>query len=467
MLTRRIKNRRRLTALLLVCLLLFMTAGGRAYAYEDKPVTVHGFLKAAGDNIVRDAGGAAVQLTGVSLGNAYREDGCPGSEALQALARDFGINTASIRVDTGSDQGYCSGDEYRRAVIRSNVYTALNAAIYEDLYMVLEWHQTDAGEPQEYQTDSLAFLGEIASVYSAFPNVIYALTLPENADDWSTALVRLTEAIDTIRSFSPSALIIAQTLTDASGMAAAVREPIAREGILYGIRAELCEASAQLYDTTASCGTSLPFFVFAGAGGDPEAFSADMLASWMSLCSYYQAGFMCGPLVTEEESLGLLPADTTAASGWSETDYTVLGKSLYDIARGSAPLPPFSVPDVALSTAAQTQAAASSTWYFPGDIAVTVSSSECRPDETGYSSSCDITIVNNGSVELSDWHLQLFWSSDVDVLEYWSCQVGGTGNSRTCIAVDYNHQIPAGSSAELGLVISGTAAPVLNNVVLQ
>ena len=81
--------------------------------------------------------------------------------------------------------------------------------------------------------------------------------------------------------------------------------------------------------------------------------------------------------------------------------------------------------------------------------------------------SYDVTVSNTSSSDVTNWRFRITWNEEISPKEYWSCEIGGSGNNRLFIPVDYNTTIPAGSYITFGMIVYGVQSPELTNITFE
>lgn len=144
---------------------------------------------------------------------------------IRWLGTDWGINVvrASMAVSFG---GYLDHPDREVARIR----TVVEAAIAEDLYVIIDWHshldETDA---------AASFFSEMSQCYGSYPNVIFE---PWNEPDaryrWSAEIRSAHQAVITaIRHHAPHSLVIVGTENFSQRVDLAAADPIEDTNTAY------------------------------------------------------------------------------------------------------------------------------------------------------------------------------------------------------------------------------------------
>ena len=101
--------------------------------------------------------------------------------------------------------------------------------------------------------------------------------------------------------------------------------------------------------------------------------------------------------------------------------------------------------------------------YFADSVSLT----DTWADTSMQYASYDVTVSNTSSSDVTNWRFRITWNEEISPKEYWSCEIGGSGNNRLFIPVDYNTTIPAGSYITFGMIVYGVQSPELTNITFE
>nr|UNG40324.1 glycoside hydrolase family 5 subfamily 2 [Rhagium bifasciatum] len=193
-------------SLLLVCLVT-LTAIDYVVSLDAafETVSKHGHLSVDGPNLV-NKNGNKVQLKGMALYWSIWKPQYWNAETVAAIHDECHSNVvrASMGVDT-FDGGYLTDPDGQMKLVE----TVIEAAIANDIYVIVDWHEEHAEDHVARATD---FFDKISKKYGSYPNIMYE-TFNEPLDvEWSTDLKPYHEAvIKTIRVNDPNNIIILGT----------------------------------------------------------------------------------------------------------------------------------------------------------------------------------------------------------------------------------------------------------------
>jgi hypothetical protein len=142
--------------------------------------------------------------------------------AVSWLKNDW--NTRIVRAAMGVDEGSGNYLDSRTANV-NRVKALVDAAIAEDLYVIIDWHSHHA---EDYQNEAIEFFEEMAQAYGDTNNVIYEIyNEPLQDTDWSSTIKPYAQAvIAKIRAIDPDNLIIVGTQTWSQEVEKAADDPI-------------------------------------------------------------------------------------------------------------------------------------------------------------------------------------------------------------------------------------------------
>jgi endoglucanase len=141
-------------------------------------VDEYGKLQVIGTNLC-DEQGNPVQLKGMStFGLNMVADGIISKETIQTLAEDWGSSVFRIAmdVDIGANN-YLLEPELNYDI----VCEAVDLCIAQGIYVIIDWHILDDGNPLQHIDESLDFFSRISEKYADSPNVLYEICNEPNS----------------------------------------------------------------------------------------------------------------------------------------------------------------------------------------------------------------------------------------------------------------------------------------------
>jgi endoglucanase len=297
--------------------LLVVTATLPALA-DVAPLSVSG-------NQIR-AGGQPASFAGNSL--FWSNTGWGGERYYNAsvvrwLKQDW--KSTLVRAAMGVDDA--GGYLYDRAGNLARVKAVVDAAIANDLYVIIDWHSHHA---ENYRNEAVAFFQEMARTYGHRNHVIYEIYNEPLQISWSGTIKPYAQAvINAIRAIDPDNLIVVGTPTWSQDVDVAAADPIAGTNIAYtlhfyaGTHGQFLRDKAQ---TALNRGVAL--FVTewgsVNANGDGAVATAET-NNWMSFLK--ARGISHANWATNDKAEGasaLVPGASTTG-GWPASQLTASG----------------------------------------------------------------------------------------------------------------------------------------------
>ena len=207
----------------------------------EMPVAKYGQLSVDGVNLVSE-NGETVQLKGISTyGLNQCVEGFFSEETVKTLAEDWGVQVLRIAVQTESEDGndYINDpDTYFNLACQIT-----DLCIAQGIYVIIDWHITTDGDPNEYKDAAVDFFSRYSALYGEQPNVLYEIcnepggTYYDDEDetvDWDDCVKPYAEdLIDVIRENDPDNIIIVGTPSLCRDVDTASDDPIDEDNIAY------------------------------------------------------------------------------------------------------------------------------------------------------------------------------------------------------------------------------------------
>lgn len=295
-------------------------------------------------------GGQEGSIAGMSLfWSSHQQDGGKfyTSGVVDTLKQDWNARLVRAAMGVEEGNGYLSDP----AGNLTRVHTVVEAAIANDMYVIIDWHTHRA---EEYQEQAIAFFTEMAQTYSGVNNVIYEIynepTCPgvSNPDNcgwpdrttWEDIKAYSEAVIAAIREIDPDNLIIVGTPFYSQGVDEAAADPISDEfgNIAYALHFYAGTHGGDLYGRALrALDAGIPLFVTewgtVDASGD-GAVDRGQSDNWMSFLRNNNISHANWSISDKAEGASILrPGTSGQHGGWSDGDLTETGRYVRDVIR--------------------------------------------------------------------------------------------------------------------------------------
>ena len=144
------------------------------------------------------------------------------------LRDNWGINIFRLALYTEED-GYIQNPSLKDKLIELT-----DILIKLDMYVVIDWHVLNEGDPLKYINESKEFFNEFSIKYAKCPNIIYEICNEPNGVTWQDSIKPYAnEIIPIIRQNSPDSLIIVGTPTWSTEIDTIIDDTLEFENIIY------------------------------------------------------------------------------------------------------------------------------------------------------------------------------------------------------------------------------------------
>lgn len=331
----------RIVAMLMIFAMVFTVAAVQpeceALAATKTPVATHGRLSVKGADLV-DAKGRKFQLRGISTHGINWDVGYPyvNKAAFQTLRDDWGANAVRLAMYTSEYNGYCSGGS--KAALRTQIYKGVQYATELGMYVIIDWHILNDGNPMAQVTEARKFFGWMAGKYKNQKNIIYEICNEPNGCSWSTIKKYATQVIKSIRKKDKNAVIVvgtpswSQLGSDGTHNEVADNPIKGYKNIMYSLHFYANEWShnrylpAKLtYARKKGIAVMVTEFGMSAASGGGGISSANT-GKWLTRLDKYNISYFCWSLSNKNESCSLLSSKTKKTSRWKTTELSAAGR---------------------------------------------------------------------------------------------------------------------------------------------
>lgn len=176
-------------------------------AFAETPVDLHGALHVEGTHLL-DVNASSVQLRGISTHGLqwYGWGDCLNSDSLDWIANDWKADV--IRLSMYADEGgYNTNPEYYQAMLD----TLITEVTARGMYIVLDWHMLDPGDPYENLEEAKAFFEYFSHKYADADNILYEIANEPSGVSWASIKSYAEEIIPIIRENDENSVILVGT----------------------------------------------------------------------------------------------------------------------------------------------------------------------------------------------------------------------------------------------------------------
>ena len=318
---------------LLALIVLFGPVGNAASApVAPGIVSEHGRLQVAGNRIV-GAHGRPVSLAGNSfywsqwMGRLYT------AETVAWLKRDWNATLVRAALGVSRHDGYLGNPERNLA----RVTTVVDAAIANDIYVLIDWHDHHAHEHAE---QAVAFFSDMARRYGNSPNVIYEIFNEPLADaSWERNVKPYAErVIAAIRAHDPDNLIVVGTPSWSQRVDLAAADPIKDSNVAYALHFYAGTHKADLRakaEEALKLGAALMVTEWGVCNSDGDGPVEDASVNeWMDFMRRHHLSHCNWAISDNRESASALRPGVSDKGGWTDADLTPSGRLVRGLVRG-------------------------------------------------------------------------------------------------------------------------------------
>ena len=318
--------------------------GGNDPVEEGNGVMAHGALRVDGSALV-DENDEVVSLRGVSSHGIEWFPRYLNGSAMQTL-KEWGANVQRIAMYTDTQTGYIRQTEENL----NYLYMGIESALSADMYVIVDWHILEDGDPNQYVEEAKSFFDEISAHYGDHPALIYEICNEPNGDTtWDDVCRYAEQVIPVIRKNAPHAVILVGTPRYCTDFSGPKEHPLTFENIMYTMHRYIDvseEAPCNNYLIEDIVSSGLPVFVSEwGTGADAvqsgrqqnsaEYDYQENARPFLDYMREHNISWVAWTLSNQDESHGILSTECEKLSGWTENDLTAFGTLIFsELTRG-------------------------------------------------------------------------------------------------------------------------------------
>ena len=253
-----------------VAVLAALAACGAAAAFLAAPEQAdaatpfqrHGRLEVCGTTLCGEDG-QPVQLRGMSTHGTQWFPHCVTAESLDVLAGDWGADV--VRVSTYVQEDGYETDPEHFTDLASRI---IGLATERGLYVIVDWHMLDPGDPNASTELATRFFTEITARHGHQDNVLYEIANEPNGVSWQAIKGYAEEVIPVVRAGDPDAVVLVGTrawsslgVSEGSDESEIVADPVEAGNIMYTFHFYAGEHQDPYLETLARAADRIPVFV--------------------------------------------------------------------------------------------------------------------------------------------------------------------------------------------------------------
>lgn len=291
-------------------------------------VSENGWLKVEGTQLCNEAGEPVI-LRGMSSHGLHWFGQYAGSQSIQNTA-EWGANLFRVAVYTG-EGGYLSSPE----AVREKAVSTVDAAIANDMYVIIDWHILSDGNPMSHVEEAEAFFDFMAARYGDNPAVIYEICNEPNGNvTWERDVKPYAQrVIPIIRTRAPQSVILVGSTTWSQDIHVAARSPLEGENLMYTLHfyaGTHGETLRQRIDSALAAG--LPVFVSewgtSRADGSGGVFLKES-EEWLDFLDQRGISWVNWSLCDKSETSAALRPGTPPEGRWTREDLSESGRFVF------------------------------------------------------------------------------------------------------------------------------------------
>lgn len=291
-------------------------------------VSQNGWLRVVGTQLCGETG-QPVALRGMSSHGLQWYGQFTSPAALSSLA-DHGANLFRVAMYT-AEGGYLS----QPSAMKARLIQAVDAAIANDLYVIIDWHILSDGDPLAHVEEASAFFSEMAQRYRDTPNVLYEICNEPNGNvSWSGNVKPYARrVIDAIRASSPRAVILVGSPTWSQDIHLAAADPLEGDNLMYTLHFYAGTHGEQLRQRAdAALANGLPIFVSewgtSRADGSGGVFIEESRA-WLDFLDARGISWCNWSLCDKNETSAALRPGASPEGPWNQEALTSSGRFVF------------------------------------------------------------------------------------------------------------------------------------------
>ena len=313
------------TCFLCVLMSLFVVGLGFSAIRSEAatPVEKWGRLKVSGRNIVSE-NGKKVQLKGASTNGIAWFPQYVNKSCFQSFKK-MGVNTIRLALYSDPGAGYSKS-------LYQKVDEGIRYATELGMYVILDWHILNDGNPKTHQKEALKFFTRYAKKYGKQKNILYEICNEPNGDvTWKRDIKPYANKVITrIRKYDKKNIVVVGTPTWSQDVDIVAGSPLKQKNVVYALHFYAATHTDFLRDKVRKAyEAGLPMLVSefsicdASGNGGIDKKSA---TKWMNLLKKYKIGYVAWNISNKNETSALIKASCQKTGSITKSNLSKSGK---------------------------------------------------------------------------------------------------------------------------------------------
>lgn len=291
----------------------------------NTPVERYGALQVKGNRLT-DRNGNQVQLKGISTHGLSWYPQYVNADFFKQMRDDWGVEIVRLAMYTAEYNGYCTGDENNKQILKNVVSEGVNHATNLGMYVIIDWHILSDSNPLQNKEEAKKFFAEMADRYQGYDNIIYEIcNEPNSGTSWNDIKTYANEVIPVIRERDKDAIILVGTPNWCQFVNEAAADPITGyDNLMYTLHFYADTHRDDLRNTMQDAyNRGLPIFVsefgITDASGN-GAVNRDEGNKWIDLLNQDGISYCIWNLSNKDESSAFFRPECDKTSGFTDGD---------------------------------------------------------------------------------------------------------------------------------------------------
>lgn len=284
----------------------------------------HGALKVSGNKIV-DASGSPIQVAGMSLFWSGWMSKYWNTGVVNTLAKDWNASLVRAAMGVEGTGMYLVARDANKQMVK----TVVDAAIANDIYVIIDWHDHDA---IAHSSDAVSFFDEMSRLYGKNPHVIFEIFNEPLKVSWSSIKSYAQTVTATIRKNSDN-LILVGTPNWSQDVDAAANDPVADPNTAYVLHFYAGTHAATLRSKAdAALNKGVALFIsewgttHSDGGTEDRKVYTSQSDTWLAWAKERGLSWANWSIADKNESSAALVGGAPSNGGWSDAQLTESGK---------------------------------------------------------------------------------------------------------------------------------------------